>query len=294
MRCLHFIILACFMPFSVFGQIRIDRIVPSADIQLRDPSAISVASDGTLLIIDTGHNRILAADSSGALLSEVGSLGSGQGEFRWPKDIASESALAIWVADFGNRRICKLSRQFNVLGSFSVSAADNSTSEQFEKIAATQQGDVYLYAEDSGRLLRYDPLFVLQATLGSTVGSAFIPRIRQLICIPDRGVIWHCRGDKSLSTSDPLLTSRESISIGLDSLDDYVFCASALNLLAAGSRGIFQAFLDGEPPRMLIDEEALKNVGVKQIDDIAAASKNSFYFLESKSGSIYRVMLETH
>jgi hypothetical protein len=223
----------------------------------------------------------------------VGSLGSGQGEFRWPKDIASESALAIWVADFGNRRICKLSRQFDVLGSFTVSADNNSTPEQIERIAATQHGDVYLYAEDSGRLLRYDPLFVLQASLGSNIGSDFIPRVRQLVFIPDKGVIWHCRGDKSLSMSDPLLSSRESISIGLDAPDDYVICASNSSLLAAGSGGVFRSLLDGESPQLLINGEALTVAGVRQIDDIVAASDTLLFFLESKSGSVYRVMLET-
>jgi hypothetical protein len=64
MRLSLSIISACFVPIFVFGQTRIDLIVPSTDVQLRDPSAISTASDGTLLIADTGHNRILAVNKN--------------------------------------------------------------------------------------------------------------------------------------------------------------------------------------------------------------------------------------
>ena len=292
MKELTILLSALSLSISVLGQARIEQIVPSTAVQLRDPSALSAAADGTLIVADTGHNRVLALSKAGELLQEVGSLGSGEGDFRWPRDVASESALEIWIADFGNRRVCKLSRQFDVQGSFTVLAENSSTPEQVGKIAASQQGDVFLYAEDSGQLLCYDPLFVLRASLGSNLGHEYIPRIRQLVFVAGKGIVWHSRGDEFLSMSDPLLTSLQSIPVGLDTLDEFVFCANKSKLIAAGTRGVFELSFDGEPPEVLVSGQALRDLGIMQIDDAAAASDSLLYLLESKSGSIFRVTPE--
>lgn len=291
MRGCAFILLMVILNTVSLCQTVFTRIVPSETAALRDPSAISVAPDGSLVISDTGHHRVLSVDKEGKLLFEVGSMGSGLGEFLWPKDIAAESGIAFWVADYGNRRICKLSRQFEFKGSFVVADNANDTAEQIEKIAVSPQGDVYLYAEDSGQLLRFDPLFVKQGSLGSTLGEDFIPRIRQLVFVSGKGVVWHSRGDKYFTVSDPLLTRTETLPVRLERPDEYVVAASGSELFAASVNGVFRLSMEGDPVQEVVNAEEIKAAGMRSIDDMAVASDGMIYLLESRSGSVYSATL---
>ncbi|MBU1636726.1 hypothetical protein KKC97_03575 [bacterium] len=285
-------LLSFFLASVCLGQTAVMRIIPSETVILREPSAISTAPDGSLIISDTGHNRVLSVGKQGKLLFEVGSMGSGPGEFMWPKDIAAESGIVLWVADFGNRRVSKLSRQFEMKGSLIVMDQAKGSAEQIEKIAVSPQGDVYLYAEDSGQLLRYDPLFVLQGSLGATLGESFIPRIRQLVYVAGKGIVWHSRGDKYLSFSDPLLIQAGRLPTLLDNLDKYVFAASGAKLYAGAVEGIFLISMEGEPAQELLSQQELKEAGIRSVDDIAVTNDGTIYILNSRSGSVYSAILQ--
>jgi hypothetical protein len=267
----------------------ITRILPSDSVELRNPEDISIGADGTLYIADTGHNRILSVNEQGALLSEIGSSGSGNGEFQWPKRVAAESGLNIWVADYGNRRIVKLSWQLEFQGSFTVQIDVDARPEQVSEIAASPLGDVFLYAEDSGQILRYDPLFVLQSQLGSLTGSEFIPRIRTLEFLKDSGVVFHSRGSKVLNKSDVMLTGVSKFGIPFEMTDQTVLCASGECLLAMDMSGIFRLCENSSEAEILVTAHDLTAAGLKRINAAAQHSGDALYLLESNTGSVYRV-----
>ncbi len=73
------------------------------------PSDVLVAPNGDIFIADghdaSGNNRIVKFDSTGKFLSQWGSMGSENGEFRDPHALAMDSAGRLFVGDRGNSRI---------------------------------------------------------------------------------------------------------------------------------------------------------------------------------------------
>lgn len=72
--------------------------------QLRSPTSISVDSFGSLLVADTGNNRIQKFDASGHFVLEFGGLGATGAELDRPTE-AVENSLSIYVVDSMNERV---------------------------------------------------------------------------------------------------------------------------------------------------------------------------------------------
>ena len=85
----------------------------SADYNLLRPNSVSVLPDDELLVVDTWNYRILHLDLQGQLLTSWGIAGEygfdapvePKDAFWGPRDVASNSAGAIFIADTGNKRI---------------------------------------------------------------------------------------------------------------------------------------------------------------------------------------------
>lgn len=69
--------------------------------KLNIPLAATVASDGTLLVADSGNSRIQAFDPDGKFKFSFGGFGSELGRFSRPRAIATDSEGNIYVADAG-------------------------------------------------------------------------------------------------------------------------------------------------------------------------------------------------
>lgn len=78
--------------------------------QLRSPSSIAVDSFGSLLIADTGNNRVQKFDATGHFLLEFGGLGVVGAGLDRPTD-AVENSLSIYVVDSMNERVLEFGQE---------------------------------------------------------------------------------------------------------------------------------------------------------------------------------------
>ena len=107
------------------------------------PRGLALEGDGTLLVADTGNDRVQRFSPDGNLVGVIGEAGSGPGQFEEPVGVAVDAAGRTFVADAGNRRI----EQFDPDGTF---VAEISGPEGgFDALAdVAVEGDV-LYALDA-------------------------------------------------------------------------------------------------------------------------------------------------
>jgi DNA-binding CsgD family transcriptional regulator/sugar lactone lactonase YvrE len=85
--------------------------------RLRFPVAVAVAPNGSLYVADTGNNRVRRVDLNNAITTVAGTGKSGyggdggpgrDGTLNMPLGVAVDSAGAIYVADFGNDRVRRI------------------------------------------------------------------------------------------------------------------------------------------------------------------------------------------
>ncbi len=67
-------------------------------------SAIAIAADGTIFVLDNGNHRVVAFDQSGDALREFGREGQGPGEFQNPLGFGV-AGNRVLISDIGNNRL---------------------------------------------------------------------------------------------------------------------------------------------------------------------------------------------
>jgi tripartite motif-containing protein 71 len=73
---------------------------------LSRPRGVTVGSDGNVYAADTDNGRIVVLDpSTGTCIGTFGSPGTGDGQFAGPRDLVSDGAEGLWVAEAQSSRI---------------------------------------------------------------------------------------------------------------------------------------------------------------------------------------------
>ena len=78
------------------------------------PGGVAISTNGHLYIADLFNNRIVVTTKDGYLLGTIGTLGTGEGEFRFPCDVAIGPDGLLYVADTynGGVQVLTLDGQF--------------------------------------------------------------------------------------------------------------------------------------------------------------------------------------
>lgn len=140
--------------------------------QLNYPTDLSIAPDGTILVVDSGNNRIQRFSTNGSFLAEYGSVGSNPGEFNDPTGIVVRSDGYFYVADGGNFRI----QLFQPDGTFDSEWGTYGTADGefggLYGLGLANNGDVLAADPDNHRIQRFTSTGTHLANYGSgTAGS---------------------------------------------------------------------------------------------------------------------------
>ena len=140
---------------------------------LNKPTDVLVAPSGDIFVADghdpDGNNRIVKYSSDGTYIKEWGSLGSENGQFRFPHALAMDSRGRLFVGDRGNSRTQIFDQDGNHIATWT----------QFGRPSGLfiDQNDM-LYAADSESNTRRNPGWRRGIYIGSTKTgwvTAFIP-----------------------------------------------------------------------------------------------------------------------
>ncbi|MDD5088441.1 MAG: NHL repeat-containing protein [bacterium] len=264
------------------------RILPSAEVTLRDPRRLSVSVEGLLYVADTGHHRILALDSAGNVVAETGGMGTAHGQFRWPTDVVADRGNVVWVLDWGNRRIEKFTRLLVYQGTLEIPDRNGETAAQPEALAVSLQGDLFVFDRDGGRMIRYDPLFRPQAELGGGSGSQFISNVHAMTFVPRYGLCWWERGSEEIRRTDPLLNPISSLR--LDGPADELSLATADTCLLYGSlSGLFRSCDLYHPAETLFEPFEGDSSVFTSVTSLSVGPDRRIYILDARQGSVYRL-----
>ncbi len=263
------------------------KIVPSATVQLRDPRSLSLSPEGLLYIADTGHHRVVALDTTGKLVAETGGLGDAHGQFRWPRVVIADRGNAVWVLDYGNRRIERFTRSLEYQGTFTITVPNDQTPHQPDAMAISPQSDLYVYDRDGGRLVRYDPLFREQAELGSGSGSQFVSNVSSMTFVATRGLFWWERGSDQIRHADGLLNAAAPVKLA-SAPEDLRLAPGDSCLLFATSAGVFQRCSLTSSDTLLAPAD-LARAGIAHLTGLAISPDRVVYLLDGGTAAVFRV-----
>ncbi|MBZ0166434.1 MAG: 6-bladed beta-propeller, partial [Candidatus Omnitrophica bacterium] len=101
---------------------------------LEEPFDVAVTENKEILVLDRKAGKVVVFNQTGALLREIGSRGSGEGQFKQPESLLyNPTDQTILVADTGNNRV----QAFNLAGDFLYSFGESGRAPgQFQKPAA--------------------------------------------------------------------------------------------------------------------------------------------------------------
>lgn len=95
-----------------------------------DARAVAADAGGLLYVVDAGRNVVVQLSSEGEVLRTLGGSGTAPGTFYDPRDVDPTNGLVLVVADAGNGRIQRFSRQFVPLEVLPVVRVDRYVPEQ--------------------------------------------------------------------------------------------------------------------------------------------------------------------
>lgn len=118
---------------------------------------INCGSDTVLWVADTNNNRIQRFDGQNWVVVGVGTVGSGDGQFRQPEAVvASSDSQRVYVADTGNNRIQWSTDGGNTWANFATNGTGLNQVRSPKGLAYDALGNLYVSDNGNGRVLRFN------------------------------------------------------------------------------------------------------------------------------------------
>ena len=112
---------------------------------------MAVAPDGTVLVVDCGHQRILRFSADGELLQQIGGPGNSHGEFVVPFDVDVLGDGKILVVDRSGCLLQVFSAEGACLAQYGGLGRGSGQLHEPRGISAKMQsGDVEIFIADTG------------------------------------------------------------------------------------------------------------------------------------------------
>ncbi|MEB3220568.1 MAG: hypothetical protein VKS61_00680 [Candidatus Sericytochromatia bacterium] len=158
---------------------------PGAEAQFNIPTSVAVDASGNVYVTEappTGQSQSIRKISAQGIVSTLAGSdqmgfadGSGvEARFSWPKNLAVDTSGNVYVADYGNHRIRKITPQgvvTTLAGSGQMGFAEGPGPEaQFSfpsGVAVDASGNVYVADRDNHRILKVTPQGVVTTLAGS-------------------------------------------------------------------------------------------------------------------------------
>jgi sugar lactone lactonase YvrE len=122
---------------------------------LSQPNAVAVDASGNVFVAEIYYHRIKKFNSSGTLLSQWGSWGTGNGRFRYPYGISVDTSGNVYVADHQNHRIQKFNNSGTYLSQWGSRGAGNGQFYYPFSVAVDASGNVYV-SDNTNRIQKFN------------------------------------------------------------------------------------------------------------------------------------------
>jgi outer membrane protein assembly factor BamB len=145
-------------------------------------TGLDIAPDGTVYVTDAGLDAIVVHYPDGRRRVE-GGPGTDEGQFDSPADVDAGTGLVLHVADAGNRRVQRFSREFRRLGSVFVDITEfdgtlgigdltrgdrnESSSGRPIGVATSDEDDLFAVDESAGVVLKWNAALNPERVIGA-------------------------------------------------------------------------------------------------------------------------------
>lgn len=129
-----------------------------------------VTADNTrnyIYVVDTGNNRIQKCDINGNFITTWGVYGTGNGNFKFPRDIGVDSLGRVYVADCLNYRIERFTQDGSFDAAWGAQGENNGQFEDHYGVSVDQDNNVFVADAGNNRIQKFTPDGVWLATIGS-------------------------------------------------------------------------------------------------------------------------------
>jgi len=111
---------------------------------LAEPDAVAIDPSGDIWVADSSHDRVLEYNAKHEYLRELGSEGTGQGQFRGIRGIAVNRKGDVYVSDYGNNRVQEFSSEGQFIMKFGTAGAGKGQFIEPTGIAIDSAEDVWV------------------------------------------------------------------------------------------------------------------------------------------------------
>ena len=123
-------------------------------------------------------------------VSSFGALGTGNGQFNHPGDVAIDPKGVLWVADVGNKRLQKFNQKGEFIGTFGSAGTGNGQFSSPKSIAFDAKGNMWVVDAGNNRLQEFGPAGEFVRTVGALGSGNGQFNGPEGIAIDPKGNLW--------------------------------------------------------------------------------------------------------